>query len=176
MSDDLVKRLREDQPVTQDMASTMQCALQDAAADRIEELEAELILMKTSGIVEVAVRNPSVMEYMKHWEGRAETAEAKLAKHEALMQAGFAEYERRLAEAEQAGYANAMEAERKLHEGRIEAAVKRALEGAASVAKNACLVPPDGGAPTENEEAVCRAAAEHIRALDPAQFIEGGKQ
>ena len=42
MSDNLVKRLREDQPVTQDMASTMQCALQDAAADRIEELEAEL--------------------------------------------------------------------------------------------------------------------------------------
>lgn len=49
-------------------------------ADRIEELEAELHLMKTSGIVEVAVRNPSVMEYMQHWEGRAETAEAKLAK------------------------------------------------------------------------------------------------
>ena len=42
MSDDLVKRLREDQPVTQDMVSTMQCALQDAAADRIEELEAKL--------------------------------------------------------------------------------------------------------------------------------------
>ena len=41
MSDDLVKRLREDQPVTQDMVSTMQCALQDAAADRIEELQAE---------------------------------------------------------------------------------------------------------------------------------------
>ena len=42
MSDELVKRLREDQPVTQDMVSTMQCALQDAAADRIEELEANL--------------------------------------------------------------------------------------------------------------------------------------
>jgi hypothetical protein len=41
MSDDLVKQLREDQPVTQDMGSTMQCSLQDAAADRIEELEAE---------------------------------------------------------------------------------------------------------------------------------------
>jgi chromosome segregation ATPase len=39
MSDELVKRLREDQPVTQDMVSTMQCALQDAAADRIEELD-----------------------------------------------------------------------------------------------------------------------------------------
>jgi hypothetical protein len=42
MSDDLVKRLREDQPVTQDMGSTAQCDLQDAAADRIEELEAKL--------------------------------------------------------------------------------------------------------------------------------------
>ena len=42
MSDDLVKQLREDQPVTQDMGSTMQCSLQDAAADRIEELEAKL--------------------------------------------------------------------------------------------------------------------------------------
>ena len=42
MSDDLVKRLREDQPVTQDMGSTAQCDLQDAAADRIEELEANL--------------------------------------------------------------------------------------------------------------------------------------
>lgn len=50
------------------------------AADRIEELEAELHLMKTSGIVEVAVRNPNVMEYVRHWEGRAEAAEAKLAK------------------------------------------------------------------------------------------------
>lgn len=41
MSDDLVKRLREDQPVTQDMVSTMQSELQNEAADRIEELEAE---------------------------------------------------------------------------------------------------------------------------------------
>lgn len=49
-------------------------------ADRIEELEAELRTMKTSGIAEVAVRNPSVMEYMQHWEGRAEAAESKLAK------------------------------------------------------------------------------------------------
>jgi hypothetical protein len=40
--EELVKRLREDQPVTQDMVSTMQCALQDDAADRIEELEATL--------------------------------------------------------------------------------------------------------------------------------------
>jgi hypothetical protein len=42
MSDDLVKQLRDDQPVTQDMVSTMQCALQDAAADCIEALEARV--------------------------------------------------------------------------------------------------------------------------------------
>ena len=57
----------------------------------------------------------------------------------------------------------------------MEAAIKRALEGAASVAQNACVVPPDGGSPTEDEEAVCRAAADYILALDPAQFIEEPK-
>ena len=53
---------------------------QQDAANRIDELEAENHLLKTSSIIEVAVRNPSVMEYMQHWEGRAEAAEAKLAK------------------------------------------------------------------------------------------------
>ena len=48
--------------------------------ERIEELETELRLMKTAGIIEVSARNASVMEYMKHWERRAEAAEAKLAK------------------------------------------------------------------------------------------------
>ena len=43
----------------------------------IETLRAELHLMKTAGVIEVAVRNPSVMEYMKHWERRAEDAEIK---------------------------------------------------------------------------------------------------
>jgi hypothetical protein len=32
---------------------------------------------KTWGIIEIAVRNSNVMEYMKHWEGRALRAEAK---------------------------------------------------------------------------------------------------
>lgn len=43
------------------------------------ELRAELHLMKTAGIIEVAVRNPSVSEYMDHWEGRATAAEAAIA-------------------------------------------------------------------------------------------------
>lgn len=50
------------------------------AADRIEELVAELDLMKTAGIIEIASRNNRVTEYMFHWEGRALDAEAKLAK------------------------------------------------------------------------------------------------
>jgi len=62
-SDDLVKRLREDQPVTQDMVSTMQCALQDAAAERIEELQAQ--------------RNFAQRQVV--------AAEAKLSKSEALL-------------------------------------------------------------------------------------------
>lgn len=45
-----------------------------------DEVSEELHLMKTAGIIEVAVRNPSVMEYMQHWEGRAEKAEEELAK------------------------------------------------------------------------------------------------
>lgn len=49
-------------------------------ADRIEELVAELDLMKTAGIIEIASRNNRVTEYMFHWEGRALDAEAKLAK------------------------------------------------------------------------------------------------
>jgi hypothetical protein len=50
---------------------------------RIDRLEAELHTMKTSGVIEVAVRNPSVSEYMAHWEGRAEKAEARVAALEA---------------------------------------------------------------------------------------------
>jgi len=40
-----------------------------------------------------------------------------------------------------------------------------AMERAAEVALNACLVPPDGGSPTEEERLVCEEAARRIRAL-----------
>ena len=81
MSDDLVKRLREDQPVTQDMGSTMQCALQDAAADRIEELEAKLakaveaLGTALSEMVDYADTHPAWSEI---WEAR-EAARITLA-------------------------------------------------------------------------------------------------
>lgn len=56
--------------------------IDEAAANRrtpeqieIDRLRAELDHFTKSGIVEIAVRNPSVAEYMRHWEGRAEKAE-----------------------------------------------------------------------------------------------------
>jgi hypothetical protein len=44
----------------------------------LESLREEVAFLKSCGIIEVAVRNPSVAEYMKHWEERAEKAEAEL--------------------------------------------------------------------------------------------------
>ncbi len=55
--------------------------------------DAELELMKTAGVIEVSVRNPNVAEYVKHWEGRALAAEAKVAESSARgeNQAAYAE-------------------------------------------------------------------------------------
>ena len=59
----------------------------EAAADtrtpeqiEIDRLRSELDHFTKFGIIEVAVRNPSVSEYMEHWEGRALKAEAEIAR------------------------------------------------------------------------------------------------
>lgn len=65
-----------------------------AAPDaRVAELEAEVERLRQEitdlinlGIVEVAVRNPNVLEYMRHWEGRAEKAEAEVERLKAQLQ------------------------------------------------------------------------------------------
>ena len=77
MSDGLVKRLRDWENVYPEDYKKPPGHLYEKAADRIEELEAEIETLTTAGIVEVAARNPNVLEYMKHWEGRAEAAEAE---------------------------------------------------------------------------------------------------
>jgi len=41
------------------------------------------------------------------------------------------------------------------------------LEEAAKVAERGCLVPPDGGSPTEAEREMCEAIAAAIRSLSP---------
>jgi len=38
----------------------------------------ELHLMKTGGVIEVAIRNQAVSEYIQHWEQRVEKAETAL--------------------------------------------------------------------------------------------------
>jgi hypothetical protein len=48
------------------------------AADEITRLKAEVARLKTCGIVEVAAHNPSVMDWIKHWEDRTLKAEAVL--------------------------------------------------------------------------------------------------
>lgn len=48
---------------------------------------------------------------------------------------------------------------------RLEAG-RQVMEAAAVRAANACLVPPDGGSPTEDERRVADAAASALRALD----------
>jgi hypothetical protein len=80
MTDDLVKRLREDQPVTQDWASTMECGLMDEAADRIEQLENNAVLSKAAydGLLSLllSVQQDCIKEY-----NRAEKAEAERDKY-----------------------------------------------------------------------------------------------
>lgn len=49
----------------------------DLVAQR-DALQAENNALTTCGIAEVAAHSPSVMDYMKHWEGRAEKAEAQV--------------------------------------------------------------------------------------------------
>lgn len=57
-------------------------ALNALAAERdalLTSLAAAEELLAGAGICEIAARNPSVMEYMAHWEGRADAAEAREA-------------------------------------------------------------------------------------------------
>ena len=49
------------------------------AQDEIARLTAEVERLTKGSICEVAATNPSVMEYMRHWEGRAEKAETERA-------------------------------------------------------------------------------------------------
>lgn len=54
---------------------------QQRIADLIAALaavEIEMERLTTSGIIEVAVRNPNVRDYMDHWEQRAEAAETEV--------------------------------------------------------------------------------------------------
>ena len=76
----------------EELEERLKAATDDAkeAEAYAEELEAELHMMKTAGVIEVAVRNPNVSDYVKHWEVRAEKAEAKLQDQTNLIEQLFA--------------------------------------------------------------------------------------
>lgn len=64
----------------------------------MQRLEEELHLMKTAGIIEVAIRNPSVSDYMHHWEGRTQKAELHAQATETALQLATAKLESYAAE------------------------------------------------------------------------------
>jgi tRNA C32,U32 (ribose-2'-O)-methylase TrmJ len=51
-----------------------------------EALRAEVERLTTSGIAEVAAHNPSVMDWMKHWEDRTLKAEAEVERLRAALE------------------------------------------------------------------------------------------
>lgn len=68
------------------MADTDKLAAADTRTPEeieIHRLKAELNMLWHAGIIEVAVRNRSVADYMEHWEGRALKAEATITALEA---------------------------------------------------------------------------------------------
>ena len=62
----------------QQRAACPVCLVTALTAER-DQLRAEVERLKTCGITELAAVNPSVLDYCKHWEARAERAEAELA-------------------------------------------------------------------------------------------------
>lgn len=52
----------------------------------VDRLRQEITDLINSGVGEVAARNPNVLEYMRHWEGRAEKAEAEVERLRAKLQ------------------------------------------------------------------------------------------
>lgn len=67
------------------MAKASQCECMDGPNNaspmevELARLRHEIEMLTNADIIEVAVRNPNVAEYMRHWEGRAERAEATAA-------------------------------------------------------------------------------------------------
>jgi hypothetical protein len=63
--------------VSPDVEASMRNTLWNRSAAEITRLTADVELLKTSGIAEVAAHNPSVMDWVKHWEARTLKAEAE---------------------------------------------------------------------------------------------------
>lgn len=58
------------------MTTPIEPATNSEPVTEVQKLQREIDILTKGGIIEVAIRNPSVAEYMHHWEGRALKAEA----------------------------------------------------------------------------------------------------
>jgi hypothetical protein len=67
--------------VTLDVAFTASEGARVAVATERDQAMRERDLLRTCGIIEVALRNPNVASYCEHWEGRTEKAEASCREH-----------------------------------------------------------------------------------------------
>jgi hypothetical protein len=67
--------------VTLDVAFTASEGARVAVATERDQAMRERDLLRTCGIIEVAIRNPNVASYCEHWEGRTEKAEASCREH-----------------------------------------------------------------------------------------------
>lgn len=79
----LVRDMQDEADLCRNEGATDIANLLDRAARALAEAQAENKQWRTWGIVEIAARNPSVMEYMDHWENRTLKAEAALAETQA---------------------------------------------------------------------------------------------
>lgn len=71
--------------IRKDVSDALVAVARDSAYAEIDKLQEQIRALTTSGIVEVAARNPSVMEYVRHWESRTEKAEARVAELESIV-------------------------------------------------------------------------------------------
>ena len=76
----------------------------------IDALQADREILHKAGIVEIAARNPNVMEYIKHWKARAEAAQADAEQW--ARKCAEADHRAEVAEAERDAALNAFERQR----------------------------------------------------------------
>ncbi len=68
--------------------------------DLARQLEREIEILTNAGVIECAVRNKAVAEYMRHWEGRTLTAEGQLVVAKNLLSGALCYVEEREEEGE----------------------------------------------------------------------------
>ena len=115
-----------------------------------EHIEAALAAARREGAEEEAMKWRAERHTWEKAELEAFISGRKAGKHEAALEDKYGSFDAKV-------QAQIADAERR--------GAEEMRERAAQTARIACLVPPDGGSPTEEERLVCEEAARRIRAL-----------